>query len=58
MQANSRLRAICTENKERHDASPDPAEAHRLLEAFWQITDAKVRARLMREAEAAAARGR
>ncbi len=58
MKSNSRLKLICTENTVRDDVRPDPAEAHRLLAAFWQIRDAMVRARLVQEAEAAAARDR
>jgi hypothetical protein len=56
MPANSRLKVICTTEKPvRRGLSPDPAEAHRLLQAFWRIKDPRARARLLQEAETAAA---
>jgi hypothetical protein len=59
MRANNRLKLICTTgNPQRPVVGPDPAEAHRLLQAFWRIKDPAVRARLLRETEAAANRGR
>lgn len=51
-----KLRIVSTRDEPDQPAAerPAPEESHRLVEAFWQIRDSKVRRELIRAAEAAA----